>query len=56
MVFPSNEKIKGVLKNVDETGFIIEINTKEKGKKAVVSDRKVLFIETKEVKVEVSFK
>jgi ribosome maturation factor RimP len=56
VVFPSNEKIKGVLKNVDETGFIIEINTKEKGKKAIVSDRKVLFNETKEVKVEVSFK
>jgi len=56
VILPSNEKIKGELKQVDENGFVVEITTKEKGKKAVVADRKFLFQETKEVKVEVSFK
>jgi hypothetical protein len=53
---PSKEKIKGSLKQVDEDGFILEITTKEKGKKAVTTEQKILFQEPLEVKVEVSFK
>jgi hypothetical protein len=52
----SKEKIKGTLKQVDEDGFILEITTKEKGKKAVTTEQKFLFLEPQEVKVEVSFK
>jgi hypothetical protein len=53
---PSKEKIKGNLKQVDEDGFILEITTKEKGKKEVITEQKFLFQEPVEVKVEVSFK
>ena len=56
VVMPSKEKIKGSLKQVDEDGFILEITTKEKGKKAVTTEQKILFQEPLEVKVEVSFK
>ena len=56
VVLTSKEKIKGTLKQVDEDGFILEITTKEKGKKAVTTDQKFLFLEPQEVKVEVSFK